>query len=149
MIDTFRFTAIRRRQLIGIRWNDINFKKQTLRLDSKFSKNGIENLVPLNKTLISHFKIIKNNIRCYNSCEQVFNITKLIKTYKSDIMTGDHVSRLFSKWSKKIGKKVSPHRFRHATATKIANSGCNLKSLQRLLGHQDIKTTMGYIEIKH
>lgn len=62
-------------------------------------------------------------------------------------MTGDHVSRLFTKWGKKIGVKISPHRFRHTTATKIANSGCNLKSLQKLLGHADIKTTMGYVEV--
>jgi site-specific recombinase XerD len=34
-----------------------------------------------------------------------------------------------------------------ASETKIANSGCNLKSLQQLLGHTDIKTTIGYVEI--
>ncbi|CAB5504287.1 Phage integrase, partial [Bathymodiolus azoricus thioautotrophic gill symbiont] len=61
-------------------------------------------------------------------------------------MTEGHVSQLFVKWSDKIGTPISPHRFRHTVATKIANSGCNLKSLQQLLGHTDIKTTFGYIE---
>ncbi len=142
MIDVFRFTAIRRRQLIGIKWRDINFNNQTLYLDSEFSKNGIAHLIPLNELLTSHFQTIQQN----TSSDQVFNITKFVKSYQSNVMTEDHVSRLFTKWSRKIGVKISPHRFRHTTATKLANNGCNLKALQKLLGHQDIKTTMGYIE---
>ncbi|SMN17138.1 Integrase [uncultured Candidatus Thioglobus sp.] len=146
MIDVFRFTAIRRRQLIGIKWRDVDFKNQTLYLDSEFSKNRIENLVPLNETLINHFQTIKQKTYQSKGSDQIFNITEFVGSYKGNIMTEEHVSRLFTKWSKKIGVKISSHRFRHTTATKAANSGCNLKALQKLLGHQDIKTTMGYVE---
>jgi integrase len=38
-------------------------------------------------------------------------------------MNEAHVSSLFVKWSNKINAPVSAHRFRHAAATKIANSG--------------------------
>jgi site-specific recombinase XerD len=34
-------------------------------------------------------------------------------------------------WSNKINAPVSAHRFRHTVATKIANSGLSLKSLQQ------------------
>jgi site-specific recombinase XerD len=61
-------------------------------------------------------------------------------------MNEAHVSSLFVKWSNKINAPVSAHRFRHTVATKIANSGLSLKSLQQLLGHSDIRTTMGYVE---
>ena len=147
MIDLFIYTAIRRRQLIGITWGDIDFQKQTLLLASEFSKNRIENLVPLNDLLINHLKIIKQKTHKHKANDQVFNITKFVDTYKGNSMTEDHVSRLFTKWSKKINIKISAHRFRHTTATKIANSGCNLKSLQQLLGHQDIKTTLEYVDV--
>ncbi|WP_138120141.1 tyrosine-type recombinase/integrase, partial [Bathymodiolus heckerae thiotrophic gill symbiont] len=134
MVDVFRLTAIRRRQLIGIKWRDVDFKNQTLYLNSEFSKNRIENLIPLNKVLIGHFQTIKQKAHKPKSSDQVFNITEFVGTYKSNVMTEDHVSRLFTKWSRKIGVKISPHRFRHTTATKLANNGCNLKALQKLLG---------------
>ena len=146
MIDVFRFTAIRRRQLIGIKWRDINFNEKTLYLDAKYSKNKNDNLVPINDILIGHFLMLMEKSKNPKQSEQVFNITKFLNSYKAEQMNEDHVSRLFTKWSKKIGVLVSPHRFRHTTATKIANSGCNLKSLQQLLGHSDIKTTLGYVE---
>lgn len=145
MIDVFRFTGIRRRQLIGIRWCDIDFDKQSLYLNAKFSKNGRDNLIPINQILVDHFVFLKGNART-KMRSQVFNITKVSHRYKGNQMTERHVSQLFVKWSDKIGTPISPHRFRHTVATKIANSGCNLKSLQQLLGHTDIKTTFGYIE---
>ncbi|SMN17091.1 Integrase [uncultured Candidatus Thioglobus sp.] len=145
MIDVFRFTGIRRRQLIGIRWCDVDFDKHSLYLNAKFSKNGRDNLIPINQTLIEHFMSLKKNSRA-KVRDQVFNITEISHRYKGNKMTESHVSQLFVKWSNKIGVPISSHRFRHTVATKIANSGCNLKSLQQLLGHTDIKTTFGYIE---
>jgi integrase len=146
MIDTFRFTGIRRRQLIGIKWCDIDFNNKTLYLNSEFSKNGNDNLVPINKDLIHHFIAIKNKSKNPKQSEQVFNITKFVNNYKETQMNEAHVSSLFVKWSNKINAPVSAHRFRHTVATKIANSGLSLKSLQQLLGHSDIRTTMGYVE---
>ena len=145
MIDVFKFTGIRRRQLIGIRWCDIDIDGQTLYLNAKFSKSGNDNLVPINEVLINHFRILRENSKA-NTKDQVFNITEISHRYNGNQMTEAHVSQLFVKWSKKIGVQISAHRFRHTVATKIANSGCNLKSLQQLLGHTDIKTTFGYIE---
>ncbi len=147
MIDVFIFTAIRRRQLIGIRWCDINFDNKTLYLDAKYSKNNNDNLVPINQILIDHFLVLKRKSKNLRQSEQVFNITKFINKYKGNRMNEEHISRLFTKWSNRIDIQVSPHRFRHTTATKIANSGCNLKSLQKLLNHRNIKTTMSYIEV--
>ncbi len=146
MIDVFKFTGIRRRQLIGIKWCDIDIDDKKLYLNAKFSKNGSANIIPINQNLVDHFIILKKHSRA-SIQGQVFNITEFIKKYKGDQMTEEHVSRLFVKWSNKIGVLVSSHRFRHTMTTQIANSGCNLKSLQRLLGHSDIKTTLEYVEI--
>ena len=46
-----------------------------------------------------------------------------------------------------ITKKVSPHTLRHCFATHLLDSGVQLPYIQRLLGHQDIKTTMIYTHV--
>ena len=46
----------------------------------------------------------------------------------------------------RFGNSISPHRFRHSTATSLANeSGSNLKALQQYLGHTSMQTTLEYV----
>jgi len=46
-----------------------------------------------------------------------------------------------------INKRVTSHTFRHSFATHILEAGCDIKRLQMLLGHRNIKTTMIYTHI--
>jgi site-specific recombinase XerD len=45
---------------------------------------------------------------------------------------------------KRIDVCVSPHRLRHTFATQLLNVGCSVTSIQRLLGHTNLNTTMAY-----
>jgi hypothetical protein len=48
---------------------------------------------------------------------------------------------------KRTGVKVTPHMLRHTFATQLVNAGCKITSIQALLGHQRLQTTLTYARL--
>src|SRR3989344_695064 len=61
-------------------------------------------------------------------------------------LTRHDLGKLFRAYAKRAGlkTKVTPHILRHSMATLILHNGGNIKDIQDLLGHTDIKTTAKY-----
>ncbi len=47
----------------------------------------------------------------------------------------------------KITKRVTPHSFRHAFATSLLEAGADLRTVQVLLGHASIRSTVWYVQV--
>ena len=153
-IKTFYYSGIRLRQFVGLTWGDINIEKEIITLKAEYSKTKREWDIPIHPLLVEELKILKSkNQTIYRFTDndlknkQVFNVTLFNHNYSGNNLTREQVSGFFRNLSDKSGIQVSTKRFRHQLATDLANNNENLKSVQKLLGHANIATTVGYIHI--
>lgn len=144
---TLYHTGIRRRQLVGLRWGDINFEKMLMTLRSDASKTRKEWDIPFSDALLADLQWLRNlrleASKVIDPEQPVFDLTLVRPSARP--LNGPTITSYYSRLGTTLGVRVSPHRFRHSFATTIVNSTGNLRVAQEWLGHADVKTTCIYI----
>lgn len=64
--------------------------------------------------------------------------------YKNSDTVRRRIKFYFKKY---LNREMHPHMLRHAFALRLLEAGCNLRSIQKMLGHSKIETTMVYLNI--
>lgn len=154
---TLALTAMRRSQVIGLIWSDVIFDDGMSRilLRAATSKTNREYEVPMCKALKADFE--KFHRRAHKlwgdapgfDASQVFHIKLHLDDPRGTAMqkslSNDSVSQFFRRLSRHSDVKISTHRLRHRTATILLQQGTDVRTVQDLLGHTSVLTTMRYV----
>lgn len=155
LTKTLYYTGMRRKQLVGLRWSDVDFRVGSILLRSENSKSRREWHIPLPDQLQSHLACLysKTTQLCGHRIgeRQVFCLplfSRWKRMFAGDEMTAGHVDRFFKRFCKALPTdtmRLTSHRIRHTTATELARKASNLRVVQSQLGHTSINTTMLYV----
>lgn len=132
-------TGIRLSEALALKINCIDGdRKQLLIIKGKGAKDRYVDIPDCLLNLLRHyFRYYRPQLYLFNGAE---------KTIPYSATSAQH---LIKKAAKKVnlGKKVSPHVFRHCYATHHIESGSDLIYIQKQLGHRHLKTTAKYIHL--
>lgn len=152
IIKIFFYTGMRRRQLTYLRWRYIDFERNIILFVAEGSKTKREWEIPIPEACRADLLFLyKNTIRVIGvtaiADQQVFRVQLFNADYAGIELTPDQVSGFFRNLSNRLGEPITPHRLRHTMATELARGeNPDLKSLQYILGHTNLKTTLEYVQ---
>ena len=127
-------TGARRGELLGLRWNDIDFDRRTAYVST--TKNGQPKVLPLTDSVI-------NELQLFDSKDSSLIFASRIKC---------EVAYCFTKpWKKALEdgaiKDFRFHDLRHSCASYLAQSGASLLEIADVLGHKQISVTKRYAHL--
>ncbi len=146
IIELLYSTGIRVSELVNIRIKDIKINDNQINILGKGNKERIvlfgKNAKEMIKLYLSSFKeYFTGNIS--NQFLLINKKGKQLSTNRVELIVKD----VLRKSSLKLN--ISPHTLRHTFATHMLDGGADLKSVQELLGHENLKTTAIYTHISN
>ena len=129
--------GLRLSELCDLRLGDLDLVGQ--RVAVREGKGKRDRIVPLSATTVTA-------LRDYLAARSVAQTDHLLIFRQQAIKPGLVQARL-RRYGKAVDVKVSPHRLRHTLATRLVNTGMDIVSIQRLLGHEKLETTLIYAHV--
>lgn len=146
------FYGLRRSEVCGLRWMDIDFSKNTMHIQHTVTQNGTVVLDDdhtktrgSNRTLA----LVDQTIPYLRQLRQAqaksgAPIDKVVAWPDGQVVRPDGITRMFTTLLRNNGiDKARFHDLRHTAAAMLAEAGVPPKQLQAFLGHDDIEMTLG------
>ena len=142
ILELLYASGVRVGELVNIKVEDIN-SNNTIKILGKGNK---ERLAYFNKVSEKYLKIYLKDGR---EKLRVDDNKYLFLNYKGGRLTTRGVEKMIDKVIEKsaLTKHVTPHMLRHSFATHLLNEGCDLLSVQELLGHASLSATNIYTHV--
>ncbi len=134
-VQLLMLTGARKSEILKARWECVNFEQQLLAVP--LSKSGRPRHLPLSDAAVAVIRSLPRE----DACPWLF----------PGRAPGKPLSDLYLFWDKlrrKLGlSEVRLHDLRHTFASLLVNAGHSLYEVQKLLGHNDPRTTMRYAHL--
>jgi integrase/recombinase XerD len=144
MLELLYGAGLRVSELVSLRVSDIDLADGMVRCMGKGAKQRV---VPMGKSATEATRIYLQRGRPYLGRMQRGDI--LFLNHRGQGITRQAVFQLVREHARKAGitKDVTPHTMRHSFATHLIEGGCDLRSVQEMLGHASIETTQVYTHV--
>lgn len=133
-------SGLRRSEVTGLKIRDVDFFNGVVRVLGKGNK---ERLVPVTDEALYAIKYYLSTRPNPQPQDALF------LNAHGKPLTGDGLAFIFKNTAiaAHLARKVTPHSLRHSFATHLLNNGCDLRSLQEMLGHKTLAATQVYTHV--
>ena len=161
LVELAIFTGMRRGEIVGLKWGDIDFENQKISVRRSIykpkgkkacekepkSKYGIRTIsIPekLCKTLVAYRAQQDRHISFLGDAWK--KLDYVFTEEDGNVMNPQTPTRQFSKFLKRHNiRHLKFHGLRHTSATLLLANGCDIKTVSTRLGHADLDTTNIYV----
>lgn len=142
MIELFYSSGLRLSELVGLRLGDLDLAEGSLRV---VGKGGKTRIVPVGRAAaaaLTAWLTLRGGLA--NGEEEALFVAR-----HGGALTPRNVQRRLARWAlqSQTGIALHPHLLRHACASHLLESSQDLRAVQELLGHSDLKTTQIYTQL--
>ena len=144
LLEVMYACGLRASEAIGLQASDVDLDEGMLRARGKGSK---ERLVPIGRQAVVALRAYEQRGRPALVDHRVQ--TQLFVNHRGGALTRQGLYKIVQGHARGAGleQKMSPHTLRHSFATHLLAGGCDLRSLQEMLGHADLATTQVYTHL--
>lgn len=146
IMETLYSSGIRLGELVQLTVHDVDLKDKVLHI--RKGKGNRQRVVPIGKNAARYLKEYLSNIRPRYARKNPKG-RRLFLTETGDPVNGNSIRTSLFHYKKTAGieKTASPHSFRRSCATHLLQQGADIRYVQKLLGHRNIRTTQLYTRV--
>ncbi len=146
LLETLYSTGLRVSELVGLNLDKIDFIGGVCRV---MGKGGKERICPIGDRALQAIRRYLETRNANGEKNQKALFLNHSRNQPGSRLTDRSVCRTVDKYVDLTCRreKISPHTLRHSFATHLLNRGADLKSVQELLGHENLSTTQIYTHV--